>query len=192
MTTTVTVPNVAGAETVTGPWVFNDLVVPTRTRRIFLPANILVQSNGTAMAITTLGTFPDSWSEWPMVTAPAAAPQALYCGLDVPQDYSSGGTFRVVYSQSTASAVQWRARIRYASLADAGDPTLAASVVEASITPVATINRVQVATIGTVVATLTVGNWLRLNFDRDSAHADDTNAGEIRIIALVLEYTGRY
>lgn len=192
MSTSVDILNKAGAETVTGPWTFNDLVVPTRTRRIFLPANQLVQANGTAMTLTTLGTYPDSWSEWPMVTAPGAAPQALYGGFEVPQDYVSGGTFTAVYSQSTASAVQWRAEVNYASLASAGDPTTAASVVAASITPTATINLVQVATIGTVVATLTVGNWIRFNFERDSAHADDTNAGDIRIIGLRFEYTSRY
>ena len=193
MTTTVTIPNVAGAETITGPWTFNgSLVVPTRTRRIEMFANSMVQSNGTVMTIATLGTYPDSYSEWPMVTAPAAAPQAVYGGFAVPQDYVSGGTFYVVYSQSTASAVQWRAEVNYAERGNDTDPTVASSVVAASITPTATIALVQIDQIGTVVATLTVGNWVRLNFERDSAHADDTNGGTIQFIGIIFEYTARY
>ena len=192
MTTSVTIPNVAGAETITGPWIFNSVTLPTRTRRIFIPANVMTQSNGTVMALTTLGTYPDSYSEWPMVTAPAAAPQAVYAGFDVPQDYSSGGTFYVAYSQSTASAVQFRAEVNYAERGNDTDPTVASTVVAASITPTATIALVQIDQIGTVGATLTVGNWVRFNFERDSAHADDTNGGTIQLIGIVFEYTSRY
>lgn len=192
MALTVSIPQIAGAETVTGPWTFNSITLPTRTRRLFLPANIMVQANGTAMVLTTLGTYPDSWSEWPLITAPAAAPQALYCGFDVPQDYSSGGTFYAVYSQSGVAVALWRCEVNYAERGNANDPTIASSVVAASLVPDGVTNQVQIDTIGTVVGTLTAGNWMRFNVERDSAHADDTNADTIRLIGVVFEYTSRY
>ena len=192
MAQTVTIPNIAGAETITGPWTFSgNFVVPTRTRKLFLPSNILVQSNGTAMTLTTQGTYPDSWSQWPMVTGPAAAPQALYGGFMVPVDYDSGGEFFVWYSQSSTSVALWRAEVNYIERANTNDPTAAASVVAASITPDGVVNQTQRDSVGTVLATLTSGNWVRFNFERDSAHADDTNADTIRIIGIEFSYTAR-
>lgn len=192
MTQTVSIPNVAGAETITGPWTFNSITVPTRTRRQFIGAERMVQANGTAMTLTTQGTYPDSFSQWPMVTAPGAAPQALYASFDVPQDYSSGGTFYVVYQQSATSVLQWRAEINYAERADASDPNVASSVIGISLTPNGVVAQTQIDQIGAVGATLTAGNWVRCNFERDSAHADDTNPDAIRIIGIIFEYTARY
>ena len=193
MATTVTIPNVAGAETITGPWTFTGtLVVPTRTRRIFIPAGVMAQIEGTAMALTEIGTYPGSWMAWPMVTGPAAAPQAVGAHIGVPNDYDSGGTFFVVYSQSGVSVVLWRCEVNYLALADGGDPTAASSVVAVSITPDGVTNRVQVDQIGAVPAPLTAGGWVRFAVERDSAHADDTNPDTIRLMGVYLEYTSRY
>lgn len=192
MTTTVAIANVAGAETITGPWIFSGTTtLPTRTRRIFVPASVMVQINGTAMSLTTLGTYPDAWSEWPLVTGPGAAPQALGIPFLTPQDYDSGGTFRVVYSQSSTTVTQWRAEINYNELANAQDPTGAATVVATSLTPDGVVNQVQIDTIGTVAAPLTAGTWMRMAFERDSAHADDVNGDTILLIGVIFEYTAR-
>ena len=193
MSVSIDVVNKAAAETITGPWIFNSVTLPTRTRRIpFIGAERMVQSNGTAMTLTTQGTYPDSWSQWPMVTAPAAVPQALYASFDVPQDYSSGGTFYVVFSQSGTSALLFRVEVNYAEISDGGDPTTASSVVAASVTPDGVTNREQVAQVGAVLGTLTAGNRIRFNIERDSAHADDTNPDILRLIGVAFEYTARY
>ena len=189
MAQTVTIPNITGAETISGPWTFTGVtVLPTVTRRVTIPAQMMAQINGTAIVLTTQGTYPDAWAQWPLASAPAAAPQALYAAFGVPMDYSSGGTFYVIYSQSGVAVTLWRVEVNYANLADLGDPTLASSVIGISLTPDGVINRVQIDQIGAVGAPVTAGNWLRLSIERDSAHADDVNADTIRLIGVIFEY----
>jgi hypothetical protein len=77
----------------------------------WIPASDFAQSNGTAMVLTYTGTYPARYRAWPMVTAPAATPQAVQATWKVPLNYVSGGTISVLLYANTAndSAITMRA-----------------------------------------------------------------------------------
>lgn len=182
----------AGAEAITGSWDFSGgaITFPTVTRREFIEAQRFIQSNGTAMTLTTKGTYPESFVEWPFITAPGAAPQAIGASWQVPQDYVSGGTWYVVYAQSATDVNLWRAELNLLGIVDGESNVGASTVIAISITPDGVIVNTQIDQIGSG-GTFVAADWLRLQFERDSAHADDTNPDSIEFIGLYFEYTAR-
>ena len=181
-----------GAESITGAWTFSNgsITFPTVTRRVFLPAHLFGQSNGTGMSLTFVGTYPDRYEEWPFITAPGAEPQGIYAAFQIPQDYVSGGTWKVVYTQSSTDVNLWRAEVNVLGRVAGESAEAASETIAVSITPGGVAATTQVDQIG-AGGTFAAGDWVRCNFERDSAHGDDTNPDIIRFIALYFEYTAR-
>ncbi len=181
-----------GAESITGAWTFanGSITFPTVTRREFIEARRFIQSNGTGMTLTTKGTYPENFVEWPFITAPGAAPQAIGASWQIPQDFVSGGTWYVVYAQSATDVNTWRAELNLLAIIDGESNVGASTVISISITPDGVIVNTQIDQVGSG-GTLVAGDWFRINFERDSAHGDDTNPDTIEVIGLYFEYTAR-
>lgn len=193
MARTLQIVDPTGAETISGPWnlTHSGSAFPSRTRRIFLTAAAFSQTNGTSMSLTQIGTYPAEYEEWPFATAPGAPPQAIGLAMDIPQDYSSGGTFYVVYTQDGTDVNTWRAEINVLGRADTEDPVAAAETIASSLTPNGSATSLHIDSIGSG-GTFAVGDVVRLHFERDSAHGDDTNGDIIRVLGIIFEYTAKY
>jgi hypothetical protein len=181
--------------------------ISNRTRRVHLPISGFGQSNGTIAALAFSGTYPDRYRyiSWP--TAPATPPQGWETVWIVPNDYVSGGLIIFFWTAVGLDDNAVVLRAHYLPRADttsdletgqeiltAASTTLSKTTIGLGLsttpTPRAIFDEHYLARsdIGTMSG-LVAGDVVNISVDRNVSDASDTYNGEVRLIAVAIDYT---
>ena len=161
-----------------------------RTRRvIFRPADF-VQVNGTSMAFTFRGTYPNQYSGMQFIDNPAAKPQGVQTLWQVPKDWASGTLeffilYRLILVGLGVDTI-YTMRLRTLAYSAGSSPETAATTVTNDIAHVGEYANTHEVSIGTV--TVSADQYVRIVVDRETVATDDTT-DTVDVIAVAVEYT---
>lgn len=157
------------------------------TRSVFIPASSFYDVVAAGLNLAVNGTFPDAYLATPMPGLGGTT--QVVTSFQIPQDWLSGATWKVHYTNggTSGNATWWR--IKYLS-ASAGDTLTAAGTDNTGTsTPSTTTHALNITTIGTSSTGIAAGETLRLCVERDSGNASDTNTSTMNFVGVSFEYT---
>lgn len=153
-----------------------------RTLYVALPAQAWHLA-GTTVQIETDGIFN-------VINFPEANVGGIYTSFRLPAEWDSGTVVVSIYWKTTAVTGNARFAGDLASKAVGGTTALEES--QTVVTAVnATAGQINKSQMTFLAADFTAGDLVGLNVSRDPANIADTMGGDIKIVGVVVEFTGR-
>lgn len=166
-------------------------MIQDRTRRIFIPNSMWVQSNGTTLLRAIGGTHPNTYEYFEFPDAPVGGMQALELQMMIPEDYSSSMEMFVWWREIAAGAgvnsvFTWD--VYYKFLASGDNPVAAGSTISTDIFNGADYTHVFRTSVGVINVGIATGKLLRLVVGRNTAAGDDST-DKFHLLMTELVYT---
>lgn len=158
----------------------------SRTRSIWMPANIFQSAEGTPTL--SAGSNADTPSAW--LLDDTAAVESVAGQVIIPEDWLSGAvTPKIYFAMVSATSGNIVVDSRILSVASNADVTAAGTSQSDTISVPGTAGLLKIATRGATFTPSNKGDIVRVSIRRLGSNGSDTATGDMRFLGVKLEYT---
>lgn len=168
------------------PPVFAPAASTSRTRSVWMPANIFQSAEGSPTL--SAGSNADTPSAW--LLDDAAVVESVAGQVIIPEDWSSGAvTVKLYFAMVSATSGNVQVDSRILSVASNADALGAGTSSSDTIAVPGTAGLLKIATRGSTFTPGGAGEMVRVSVRRLGSNGSDTATGDMRFFGVKLEYT---